>query len=315
MPEPSPSSLLRQAAQAAAANQRLAAGTLYVVATPIGNLADLSLRAIHVLSQLDVVACEDTRHTQALMRHLGLDVPLWAVHGHNERAAAQRVIARLREGARVGFVSDAGTPAVSDPGARLVDAVVQAGLPVCPIPGPSAVVTALSASGAVAAADAPGFVFHGFLPAQGQARTRALTALCEAPPVQVLFESPLRLADLLAGLAAQAPTRRITVCRELSKQFEEIVTDEAAGLSAWWERHPARGKGECVVVLHAQPQVRDALEAATPTLDLLLAELPLARAVALAARITGAPRKALYAVALARRGAGDASPDRESDPR
>jgi len=307
MTETSLSSLLRQAAQAAAGGQRLDAGTLYVVATPIGNLADMSLRAIQVLAQMDVIACEDTRHTQALTRHLGLDVPLWAVHAHNERAAAQRVIARLREGARVGFVSDAGTPAVSDPGARLVDAVVQAGLRVCPIPGPSAVVTALSASGAVAHGDAHGYVFHGFLPAQGQARTQALTALCEAPLVQVLFESPLRLADLLASLATLAPERRVTVCRELTKQFEDIVTDVAAALPPWWERHPARGKGECVVVLHAQAQTQDVLAAARPALDLLLAELPLARAVALAARITGAPRKALYADALARRDERDAA--------
>ncbi|HJW11663.1 MAG TPA: SAM-dependent methyltransferase, partial [Albitalea sp.] len=168
---PSSASLLLQAAQAAAGGQQYPAAALYVVATPIGNLADLSLRAIHVLSLVDAVACEDTRHSAPLLRHLGLDKPLLAVHEHNEREAAHGVLARLARGERVAYVSDAGTPAVSDPGAALVAAVQAAGYATLPVPGASSAVAAMSVAGDV---HASGFVFTGFLPARGAERALAV---------------------------------------------------------------------------------------------------------------------------------------------
>ncbi len=269
-----------------------------MVATPIGNLADISLRAIHVLSLVDAVACEDTRHTAPLLRHLGLDKPLLAVHEHNERDAAQGVISRLSRGERVAYVSDAGTPAVSDPGAALVAAVQQAGLATVPVPGASSAVVALSVAGDTRGA---GFVFVGFLPAKGADRTLALKALAVAAPAQVVFEAPHRMESLARDLAQACPERTITLCRELTKQFETVITLQASQLPDWLAAEPNRLRGEFVLVVHG-------LGAATTdadigrhdaTLELLLAALPLKQAVAIAAELTGAPRNALYARALA----------------
>ena len=273
-----------------------------MVATPIGNLADLSLRAVHVLGRVDALACEDTRMAAQLMRHLGLHKPLLALHAHNEHEAAQGVLARLAAGESVAYVSDAGTPAVSDPGAILVDAAARAGHPVVPLPGPSSALAALSAAGD---ARAGGFVFTGFLPAKGgERRAGLLVALADAR-AQVLFEAPHRIADLLAALAAEAPARRVTLCRELTKQFETIVTQPAADFPAWLAADANRERGEFVLVLHALPPVvadADALPAAAlHTLRVLLRELPLKQAVALAAELTGAPRNTLYQRALAER--------------
>lgn len=274
-----------------------------MVATPIGNLADLSLRAIHVLGLVDAVACEDTRLSGRLLQHLGLDKPLLALHQHNEHSAAQAVLARLQAGQRVAYISDAGTPAVSDPGAALVAVVAAAGLRVMPIPGASSVVTALSAAGDAAAT---GFCFQGFLPAKGQERREALARLLALPLAQVLFEAPHRIAALLAELAAQAPARRLTICRELTKQFEQIHTLPAAEAPAWLAADDQRGRGEFVLVLHAAPAAAPAAADALPAaaeqaLAVLLRELPLKQAVALAAELSGAPRNALYTRALALR--------------
>jgi 16S rRNA (cytidine1402-2'-O)-methyltransferase len=293
-------SLLLQAAQAAAGHQHLPTGALYVVATPIGNLADLTLRALHVLSMVDAVACEDTRVAGGLLHHLGLHKPLLALHAHNEAAAAQAVLQRLAAGERVACVSDAGTPAVSDPGALLVARAAAAGHRVVPVPGPSSALAALSVAGD---ASGSGFAFGGFLPAQGAQRQQALASVLAQPGTQVLFEAPHRIAALLQALADAAPARRVTLARELTKQFEDVVTLPAAQAPAWLAADAHRHRGEFVLVLHAVPAPAaqdDALPAAAQhALQVLLRDLPLKQAVALAAQISGAPRNALYAQALA----------------
>ena len=287
-----------QAAQAAAGLQQYPAGTLYVVATPIGNLADMSLRAIHVLSLVDAVACEDTRHSAPLLRHLGLDKPLLAVHEHNEREAAGDVLARLARGERVAYISDAGTPAISDPGAALVAAAQAAGYRCIPLPGASSALAALSVAGDAVGA---GFVFTGFLPTRGADRARALKAMAASNETQVLFEAPHRIDTLLQGLADVCPGRSVTLCRELTKQFETVATMSAGELPGWLGADANRARGEFVLVVHAlKPVAADDAEAAhDATLRTLLAELPLKQAVSLAAELTGAARNALYTRALA----------------
>jgi len=268
-----------------------------VVATPIGNLADLTLRAIHLLSRVDAVACEDTRVAGSLLHHLGLAKPLVALHAHNEAQAAQAVLARLAAGEAVALVSDAGTPAISDPGARLVRQVAAAGHRVVPVPGASSAAAAVSVAGDVLG---EGFMFVGFLPAKGQERQAALDRAIAAGATQVLFEAPHRIESLARSLAEAAPARTLTLCRELTKQFETVATMPAATLPGWLADDANRRRGEFVLVLHAAPAA--AAEALAPaarrTLELLLAELPLKQAVALAAAISGAPRNALYDAAL-----------------
>ena len=291
-----------QAAQAAAGAQQYPAGALYVVATPIGNLADLSLRAIHVLALADLVACEDTRTSGALLAHLGLARPTLALHQHNEAQAAATVCEHLAAGRRVAVVSDAGTPAVSDPGARVVAAAHAAGHRVVPVPGASSALAALSAAGDVRGA---GFQFSGFLPARGAERRDAVRQAAQAPGTQVLFEAPHRVHELALALAAEAPARTLTLCRELTKQFETVCTMAAAQLPGWLDADANRLRGEFVLVLHALPPApvgapEDAVgDQARRTLQVLLRELPLKQAVALAAELSGAPRNALYQAALA----------------
>jgi 16S rRNA (cytidine1402-2'-O)-methyltransferase len=286
-----------EAAHDAAGSQHHPASTLYVVATPIGNLADISLRALHVISLCDVVACEDTRHTQQLLRAYGLDRPgsqLLAVHQHNEAQASETVIGLLTQGQRVAYVSDAGTPAISDPGARLVAAVRQAGFRVLPLPGASSVTTALSASGMTGE---HGFVFAGFLPSKAGERLQAVQALGQESRAVVLLEAPHRITDLATALATLGP-RRITVGRELTKQYEQIDTMAAHDLPAWLAEKPERQRGEFVLVLHDAPVAESAGEGLR-VLQLLLPELPLKTAVKLAAEITGESKNQLYDQALA----------------
>ncbi|GAB2603053.1 16S rRNA (cytidine(1402)-2'-O)-methyltransferase [Ramlibacter solisilvae] len=274
------------------------------MATPIGNLGDISLRALHVMQIADALACEDTRHTQALLRAYGIDKANWiAVHQHNEAEAAQAVVERLQQGQRVVYASDAGTPAVSDPGARLVAAVREAGRPVVPLPGASSVTAALSVAGAVA--EEASFVFAGFLPAKAGEREDAVAALAAEPRVVVLMEAPHRIDSAARALAALGG-RHLTVARELTKQFEEVATLECAALPAWLQADPQRSRGEFVLVLHAQPLARAADEG-TRVLAVLLQELPVKSAVKLAAEITGAPRNELYEAALRIKG-GKAPP-------
>ena len=285
------------AAHEAAGSQNHPASTLYVVATPIGNLADISLRALHVLARVDVVACEDTRHTQQLLRAYGLDRPgsqLLAVHQHNEAEAAHSVLDRLGQGQRVAYVSDAGTPAISDPGARLVAAVRQAGFRVMPLPGASSVTTALSASGMTGDS---GFVFAGFLSSKATERQLAVQKLAQESRAVVLLEAPHRIEALAQALAVLGP-RRVTLGRELTKQFEQIETLPAQDLSAWLAEKPERLRGEFVLVLHDAP-VDDATGEGLRVLQLLLPELPLKTAVKLAADISGESKNTLYELALA----------------
>jgi 16S rRNA (cytidine1402-2'-O)-methyltransferase len=300
-------SIIAQAASAAAAAQQFPAGALYVVATPIGNLADLTLRAVHVLGLVDAVACEDTRVSAGLLNHLGLHKPLIALHEHNERGAAQRVVERLQQGERIAYVSDAGTPVVSDPGAALVAAVQAGGLRCVPIAGISSVTAALSVAGDAAAA---GFRFVGFAPSRAAERSAWLTSLAtHSDDSIVLFESPHRIAALLDALGAAMPQRRLTIARELTKQFEDVVTLSAAEAAAWQAADANRSRGEFVLVLHAQPlaAAADAVDARAETaLKLLLAHLPLKQAVAVAAQLSGAPRNALYQRALTLRDEGPA---------
>jgi len=270
---------------------------LYVVATPIGNLGDITLRALDTLKRADVVAAEDTRVTATLLRHFGIAAHPIAVHAHNERAGAVRIVEAIAAGRAVAFVTDAGTPAVSDPGALLVAAVRGAGQRVIPVPGPSALATALSASGIVA----EGVVFAGFLPAKGRERKERVAALAAGPWAVVLFEAPHRVARTLADLAAALGERDVVIARELTKRFETIARVPLAEARAWIEADADRERGEFVLVVEARRgNQAEGPEAQDPraVLAVLLAELPLKQAVSLAAKITGARRNALYAMAL-----------------
>ena len=285
------------AANDAAGQQNHPASTLYVVATPIGNLADISLRALHVLQKVDVIACEDTRHTQQMLRAYGIDRPgsqLLAVHQHNEAEAAQTVITRLAQGERVAYVSDAGTPAISDPGARLTAAVRQAGYRVLPLPGASSVITVLSASGMTGE---QGFVFTGFLSSKAGERQQAVQALAQETRAVVLLEAPHRIEALALALAVLGE-RRVTIGRELTKQFEQIETVAAQDLAAWLNEKPERLRGEFALVVH-DASVAETAGEGLRVLQLLLPELPLKTAVKLAAEITGESKNALYDQALA----------------
>ena len=264
-----------------------------MVATPIGNLSDITLRALHVLSLVDAIGCEDTRHTQPLLRQYGVSKPLLPVHEHNEAEAATLVIERLQRGERVAYVSDAGTPAVSDPGARLVAAVRAAGFACVPLPGASSVTTALSVAGL---SGDSGFVFAGFLPSKAEARDQAVQGLVSEKRAVVFLEAPHRM-EALARAFAPLGTRALTVGRELTKQFEEIATLPAADLAAWLTASAQRLRGEFVLVLHPAPEAAAADDSAR-VLQLLLAELPLKTAVKLAAEITGGGRNELYETAL-----------------
>jgi 16S rRNA (cytidine1402-2'-O)-methyltransferase len=294
--------LLIRAANCAAGSQQYPAGTLYVVATPIGNLADMTLRAIHVLGLVDAVACEDTRITGSLLRHLGLTKPLLAVHAHNEQAQAQSVLRRLASGERVAYASDAGTPALSDPGAALVAAAAGAGHRVVPVPGACSAVAALSVAGSTGGA---GFAFTGFVPTKSRERVECLQRSAADARVQILFEAPHRIEALAASLAELSPGRELTLCRELTKQFETVVTLPAAALPAWLAADANRTRGEFVVVLHAQLQPdgaqADLDAAAQRMLVILLRELPLKQAVSLTAELSGTARNRVYRHALALR--------------
>jgi len=288
-----------QAAQSAAGDQHYPAAALYVVATPIGNLADISLRALHVLGLVDAVACEDTRHTAALLQAYGLHRPLLALHQHNEAEAAEQVVQRLRGGERVAYVSDAGTPGVSDPGARLCATVQAAGLRCIPLPGASSVTALVSVAGLATDPGPVGFEFTGFLPARGGERDRALRRLADQTHACVLLESPHRIEALARDLSAFGE-RRLTVGRELTKQFEEVTTLSCAAWPAWLAADPNRQRGEFALVLHPQATLaQTGLDAETRRmLGLLLAELPVKTAARLCADITGQPKNALYQAAL-----------------
>ena len=280
-----------------AAHQSYPTATLYIVATPIGNVTDISLRALQVLALVDAVACEDTRNTGNLLTRFGLSKPMIAAHQHNEREVADKLITRLLGGERIALVSDAGTPGVSDPGARIVDAVRAAGLRVLPLPGASAAITALSASGLVN----DRFYFVGFLPAKAKQRESALLELIAVPATLVLYEAPHRILDCVEALAGVfEPTRQVVFARELTKLFEEIHRCPLSEALAWVKADAHREKGEYVVLVEGAVAGSDAEEVdAERILNILLSECSVKQAASLAAQITGRKKNALYDRALA----------------
>jgi len=268
---------------------------LYVVATPIGNLGDMSPRALEMLRAADVIACEDTRHSRHLLDHFGIRTQTFALHEHNEREAAEKVIALLAAGRRVALISDAGTPGISDPGARAIAAVRAAGHRIVPLPGPSAAVVALSAAGL---ADER-FLFAGFLPAKVGARGTAIMELAAVPAALVFYEAPHRIEETVADVAARLePMRTLVIARELTKQFEQIAVMPLAEGPAWLAADDNRRRGEFVLIVSAPPP-REGLDAESErVLKALLAELPTKQAAKLAAEITGQAKNALYQRAL-----------------
>jgi 16S rRNA (cytidine1402-2'-O)-methyltransferase len=269
-------------------------GRLYVVATPIGNLADITLRALEVLRTVDAIFAEDTRVTRALLAHHGIDAKARSLHAHNEDRAAQEVMAALEAGRDVALVSDAGTPGISDPGARAVQSALAAGKEVIPIPGASALAAALSISGT----QGP-FAFLGFLPSKGAARRRALERWREFPHTLVLYEAPHRILECLVDLAdLLGKDRAVVIARELTKMFESVHHCRLADAHAWLAEDANRQRGEFVLIVSGAPAPDEDDSEARRVLEALLDELPVKTAVKLAATITGAPRNALYAAAL-----------------
>lgn len=273
-------------------------GILYLVATPIGNLGDMTPRAVEVLNGVDLIAAEDTRHSGKLLQHFGIRTPCQAYHEHNERRLCDKLVVRLQAGESIALISDAGTPLVSDPGYHLVQAARQAGLAVVPVPGACALIAALSVSGL----RSDRFVFEGFLPAKATARRQRLEALAADSRTLIFYESTHRIEDSLADMTEVfGPGRRAVVARELTKRFETVHGDRLAALLAWLKADEDQRKGEFVVL------VQGAEKAASGEVDadvqrmlaILMAELPLKQAAALAAKISGVKKNILYRLALA----------------
>lgn len=272
-------------------------GSLFIVATPIGNMGDITFRAIEILKYVDLIAAEDTRHSARLLNHYGINVPLLSLHEHNESQRISELISRLKDGKNIALISDAGTPLVSDPGYRLVQAVHHAHLSVVPIPGACAAISALVVSGL----STDRFVFEGFLPAKGAARRQRLLELSTEPRTVILYEAPHRIENLLEMLVTTYGGERLaTIARELTKTFETIRHDTLANLQAWVNADPQQRKGEFVVVLQGaqltavsedEMQLQDLL-------NILLLELPLKQAVSIAAKISKQNRNQIYRLAL-----------------
>lgn len=268
---------------------------MYVVPTPLGNLADLTRRAEEILRQVPWVAAEDTRHSGPLLKQLGSSARTLPAHRHNEHEAAARIVERLQAGESVALISDAGTPGISDPGARVVAAVRAAGCRVVPLPGPCAAVTALSASGLLD----EHFLFYGFLPSKGGQRRQAIAALREQPAALVFYEAPHRVLETVADLAAGLGERTLVIARELTKLFESIHSCRLPEALAWLQADANRQRGEFVLIVSGAPAGADDGEGER-VLQLLLTDgLPVKQAAKLAAAITGAAKNALYERALA----------------
>lgn len=276
----------------------MSAGTLFVVATPIGNLDDITPRALRVLREVALVAAEDTRHSIRLFQHFGIETPLAACHEHNEREEGGRFISRLQGGEDVALISDAGTPLISDPGFHLVRQAQALGIRVVPVPGSCALIAALSAAGL----PSDRFIFEGFLPAKAAGRRSRLQAVQEEPRTLIFYEAPHRLLESLADMRdVFGGERRAVLARELSKTFETIRSLPLAELHDWVASDSNQQRGECVVLVAGwqAPDGEESIGAeALRVLDLLLAELPLKKAAALAAEITGVRKNLLYQQAL-----------------
>ncbi|NAW87244.1 16S rRNA (cytidine(1402)-2'-O)-methyltransferase [Photobacterium halotolerans] len=266
--------------------------TLYIVPTPIGNLADITHRALDVLAKVDLIAAEDTRHTSRLLSHFAISTRTFALHDHNEQQKADVLIEKLRQGSSIALVSDAGTPLISDPGYHLVTRCRQAGVKVVPLPGPCAVITALSASGL----PSDRFSFEGFLPAKSKGRQDTFRLLIEDPRTLIFYESPHRILDSLADMqAVLGPDRHVVLARELTKTFETIHGAPLGELIPWLGEDSNRIRGEMVLLVAGHRVDKEALPAeALRTLKILVAELPLKKAAAMAAEIHGVKKNALY---------------------
>ena len=278
-------------------NERVEAGVLYVVATPIGNLADISQRALAVLAGVDFIAAEDTRHSGRLLQHYQITSKTLALHDHNERDRAPDVVARLMQGKSVALISDAGTPLISDPGFHLVRLARESGIKVMPVPGASAMIAALSAAGL----PSDRFVFEGFLPSKSTARKKRLEAMGMETRTLIFYEAPHRLLDTLADMVAVlGADRHVVLARELTKTFETIKSDAAAALLEWASDDPDQQKGEVVLLVAGVSVAEDDVPdgEAQRILKILLDELPLSQASALAAKITGGKKKPLYQLGL-----------------
>lgn len=269
------------------------AGVLYVVATPIGNMADITRRAEEILATVDVITAEDTRHTRQLLKSLQIDRPMLSLHEHNERERAPQIITRLKQGDNIALVSDAGTPLLSDPGYHLVHLAREQGIRVVPVPGASALLAALVASGM----PSNRFVFEGFLPAKGGARRQRLEELNAEPRTIIIYEAPHRLLDTLRDMVAVfGPERHVILARELTKKFETFKGDGVAALLQWVEADENQQKGEMVLMVQGAGKQDSNLaeQEGQRVLKHLLEELPLSQASSLAAKITGCKKKSLY---------------------
>ncbi|HEY0267808.1 MAG TPA: 16S rRNA (cytidine(1402)-2'-O)-methyltransferase [Methyloradius sp.] len=272
-------------------------GTLYVVATPIGNLQDITLRALDILKSVDVIAAEDTRHTSGLLSHFAIQKKQVAVHQHNEHKSAELLLARLQAGESIALVTDAGTPGISDPGAIVVDVLREAGVTIVPIPGASAVIAALSASGITNSS----FTFYGFLPASGSQRRHALEALKVQTSTLVFYEAPHRVIESAIDMALiLGADRRLTIARELTKTFETFHRCLLSDAAAWLQADPNQQRGEFVLLVEAAPvkQLAPISDETERILKLLLEDLPLKQAVKLAVEISGVKKNLIYEFAL-----------------
>ncbi len=281
--------------------QQVPEGALYVIGTPIGNICDISLRALAVLEVADAVACEDTRNTRSLLSAYGLSKPLLAAHQHNEREVAGQLVARLERGERIALVSDAGTPGVSDPGARIVDSLREAGCRIIPVPGASAAIAALSVSGFTD----NGFRFVGFLPTKQAQRLAFLRALQNTPETLVFYEAPHRIKEMLDSLSQVfGGDRRVMVGRELTKLFEETWRGSLSAAEEWISGDSNRTRGEFVILVEGERgnEGQNGEEEAKRILSVLLESMPVSAAVAAAVKITGLKKNLLYHVALQLKG-------------
>lgn len=278
----------------------MTAGVLYIVATPIGNLEDISPRAVRVLKEVDGIAAEDTRHSRRLLSHYAIETPLCACHEYNEDEVTGQLLDRLMSGESLALITDAGTPLISDPGYRLVHAARKQGIVVTPVPGPSALTAALSVSGL----PTDRFVFEGFLPARHQARMTRLEALARESRTLVFYESSHRIVDSLEDMTRVfGPDRTAVVAREMTKVFEQVQGDRLAGLMEWLGADPDHRKGEFVVLVAGDRSEKGDLTADDlQLLEALLPELAVKKAAALAARITGKRKKDFYAAAIRMKG-------------
>jgi 16S rRNA (cytidine1402-2'-O)-methyltransferase len=270
--------------------------SLYIVATPIGNLADISERAIHVLKSVDLIAAEDTRHSRYLLDHYAIRTPTLSLHNFNEQQRSTQLLMQLQQGKSIALISDAGTPLISDPGYSLVQAAQTHGIKVIPIPGACAAIAALSAAGL----PTDRFIFEGFLPIKKTARLQALKNLRDETRTLIFYEAPHRIVALLEDMAvALGAEREVAVARELTKLFETIKTGTLAELLTWIKIDHHQQKGEFVVLVKGAPEKKPAAEkAALTTLNILLGELPMSQAVNLTAKISGEKKNKIYELAL-----------------